>query len=74
MTRRPAFLLLKHLARLGSILLGVSLLTFILLELVPGDAADLLLSSQMQTASPAQAAALRQELGLDAPLPLRYLR
>ncbi|CAK8720007.1 Peptide/nickel transport system permease protein [Candidatus Electronema halotolerans] len=73
-TRHAAILFLKRLARMGGILIGVSLLTFVLLELVPGDAADLLLSSQMQTASPAQAAALRQELALDAPLPLRYLR
>jgi peptide/nickel transport system permease protein len=73
-TERTAFLFLKHLARFSSILLGVSLVTFVLLELVPGDAADLLLSSQMQTALPEQAALLRHELGLDAPLPLRYLR
>jgi peptide/nickel transport system permease protein len=74
MTKRTAFFVLKFSVRLGGILLGVSLLTFVLLELAPGDAADLLLSSQMQTATPEQAAALRQELGLDAPLPLRCLR
>lgn len=60
--------------RLASILLAVSFITFLLLDFVPGDAAELLLRSEMQTASPERAAALRQELGLDAPLPLRWLR
>lgn len=54
-------------------LLGVSLLTFLLLEFVPGDAAELLLSGQ-QNLSAEKITTLRQELGLDAPLPLRYLR
>jgi len=61
------------LLRLTATLLGVSLFTFVLLELVPGDAAELLLSGQ-QNQSAEQLAALRQELGLDAPLPLRYIR
>lgn len=59
--------------RLMLTLLGVSLLTFLLLEFVPGDAAELLLSGQ-QNLSTEKIATLRQELGLDAPLPLRYLR
>jgi ABC-type dipeptide/oligopeptide/nickel transport system permease component len=59
--------------RLTATLLGVSLLTFVLLELVPGDAAELLLNPQ-QNASAEQLAALRQELGLDVRLPLRYAR
>jgi nickel transport system permease protein len=63
----------RPLLRLAATLLGVSLFTFVLLELVPGDAADLLLSQQ-QTASAESLAALRQELGLDASLPLRSIR
>ena len=60
--------------RLASILLAVSFITFLLLDFVPGDAAELLLRNELQTSSPEQAAALRQELGLDAPMPLRWLR
>ena len=63
----------KRLLQVLATLLGVSLLTFILLELVPGDAAELLLSQQ-QTAGAERLAALRHGLGLDGPLLLRYLR
>ena len=71
--RRTGIFLAKQAARLIFTLLGVSLLTFLLLDFVPGDAAELLLSGQ-QNLSAEKIATLRQELGLDAPLPLRYLR
>ncbi|NPV68995.1 MAG: ABC transporter permease [Anaerolineae bacterium] len=51
-------------------LLLLSLFVFLLLELAPGDAADVLLD---QTASAADREAIRIELGLDRPLWLRYL-
>lgn len=70
--RRTGAFLAKQAVRLIFILLGVSLLTFLLLEFVPGDAAELLLSGE-QNLSTEKIAALRQELGLDAPLPLRWL-
>jgi peptide/nickel transport system permease protein len=57
---------------LASTLLSVSLITFLLFELVPGDAAEMLLHSQGQF-SEEKIVALRINLGLDASLPLRYL-
>jgi ABC-type dipeptide/oligopeptide/nickel transport system permease component len=71
--RQAGVFLARQTLRLALTLLGVSLLTFLLLEFVPGDAAELLLSGQQQQ-SAEQLAALRQELGLNAPLPLRYVR
>ena len=53
------------------VLAAVSLAIFIALTYVPGDAADSLLG---QSASAGQLAALRQEMGLDDPLPVRYAR
>ena len=53
------------------VLAGVSLAVFLVLTYVPGDAADSLLG---ESASAGQLAALRQELGLDEPLPVRYAR
>lgn len=47
------------------VLLGVCLITFLLVHLVPGDPADLLLGDQ---ASAADKANLRHELGLDQPM------
>lgn len=47
----------------------VSSLTFVLAELVPGDAASAILGTE---ATPEQVAALRSEYGLDAPFLVRY--
>lgn len=58
--------------RIGSgflTLLIVSALVFIITSLLPGDAAQMILG---QTATPATVAALRQQLGLDQPLIIRY--
>lgn len=58
------------LLRLAPIALAVTLLTYLLLDLVPGDAATTILGEQ---ASPAAISALRAELGLDRPFAVRYL-
>lgn len=54
-----------------AVLAGVSLAVFVALTYVPGDAADSLLG---ESASAGQLAALRQELGLDETLAVRYAR
>jgi peptide/nickel transport system permease protein len=51
------------------VVLIVSMLTFVLTSLVPGDAARAMLGLQ---ASDAQVQALRDQLGLDKPLPQQY--
>ncbi|MDQ7012134.1 MAG: ABC transporter permease, partial [Mariprofundaceae bacterium] len=50
-------------------LLGVATLVFLLLHLVPGDPVDALLG---ETALPADREQLRQQLGLNEPLPVQY--
>lgn len=62
--------LLKRLFSLLPVLLGITLLVFGLLHLIPGDPAVILLGER---ATPDQVADLRQQLGLDRPLPLQYL-
>ncbi|CAN7746966.1 ABC transporter permease [Pseudorhodoferax sp. LjRoot39] len=57
-------------ARTGVTLLAVSLVSFLLVALLPGDLALLILAD---SATPERLAALRAELGLDQPLWLRYL-
>ena len=52
-------------------LLVISILAFLAFEVLPGDPTTKLLGTEW-TAERAEA--LRSELGLDAPLPLRYLR
>jgi peptide/nickel transport system permease protein len=51
-------------------LLIVSAVVFLITSLLPGDAAQMMLG---QSATPETVAALRAQLGLDQPLPMRYL-
>ena len=52
------------------VLVGVSVLVFLMVALIPGDAATVLAGD---TASPEAIARIRTELGLDEPLPVQYL-
>jgi peptide/nickel transport system permease protein len=60
----------KRLLDLVPVILGITLLVFLFLQLIPGDPAIVLLG---QRATPAQVEALREQLGLNQPLPLQYL-
>jgi peptide/nickel transport system permease protein len=60
----------KRLLMAVPIILGVSVLTFWVLDLIPGNAAQQLLGVE---ATPEQVRALEIQLGLDRPAPLRYL-
>lgn len=61
----------RRLVQMIPVLLGVSLVVFALLQLIPGDPAAAMLGMQ---ARPESLAALRTELGLDRPLWEQYLR
>ncbi|MBI9090694.1 MAG: ABC transporter permease [Desulfobacterium sp.] len=54
------------------VLLGVSWITFSMIYLAPGDPAELLLSSGLESADPARVMAVREELGLNRPLVVQY--
>jgi len=66
-----ALYVLRRLLMLLPILVGVSLLAFAILHVTPGDPAVMMLG---QFATPDRIAGLRQELGLDDPLPVQYGR
>ncbi len=63
-------LLLRKLPSLLATLLAVSVLTFLLTSLLPGDPVLQILGPE---ATPEARAAVRADLGLDDPLPVRYL-
>jgi ABC-type dipeptide/oligopeptide/nickel transport system permease component len=65
---------LQRLISLPIVLLGVSVVTFALMGLAPGDPAEALLRSQGGEPLPEAVQALRSELRLDAPAPVRYVR
>ena len=68
MTR--AYWLLQRLAQLLPVLLGISVVCFALLQMIPGDPARIILGSR---ASPEAVAAMRDRLGLDQPALQQYL-
>ncbi|MDN5004199.1 ABC transporter permease [Bradyrhizobium sp. GCM10027634] len=62
--------LVRRLLAILPVLLAVSLLTFLIASLLPGDLAMVILGDQ---ATPENVAALRHDMGLDQPLWWRYL-
>ncbi len=65
-------LLLKKLGHLVPTLLGVTLVAFALIRLIPGDPIEIMVGERRL--DPAAHAALMQQMGLDQPLPVQYLR
>ena len=63
--------LLRRLLLLVPVLLGVSVVVFLVLHLAPGDPAEIMLGPQ---ATQEDVSRLRVDLGLDEPLPLQYVR
>ena len=61
----------KRLLMLIPVLLGISLVVLIIIDITPGDPARQLLGSQ---ATQQQVDDLREELGLNDPMPVRYVR
>ncbi len=59
----------KRLLHLAFVLLGVSLIVFLMLRMIPGDPARLLLG---EFASAEDLARLRAQMGLERPLPVQY--
>lgn len=62
---------LRRILLLVPVLVGVSLASFFLLHLIPGDPAVILAGVE---ASPAEVNAIRREFGLSDPLPVQYVR
>lgn len=62
----------RWLASSAALLFAVTVLTFLLTALAPGDAAKAILSGQTTSYTPEQYQRLRHELGIDQPLPVQY--
>ncbi|MDQ3514182.1 MAG: ABC transporter permease, partial [Chloroflexota bacterium] len=65
--------ILRRLAFLVPVLLGVSLVTFTLVRLIPGDATLLAIGVDQRT-TPEQVERIRQSYGLDQPQPVQYVK
>ncbi len=64
--------IVKRLLSLIPVLVGISLITFLILRLTPGDPAEAYLRLSQIPPTEAAIAAVRTELGLDRPLPVQY--
>ncbi len=62
--------LLQRLLYLIPVLLGVTLIVFLMMSLTPGDPAEIMLAGQ--NATPEQVTSLRHDMLLDRPLPVRF--
>jgi len=56
------------------VFVGVTLVTFVLMHIVPGDAVALLMEEKMATVEPAAVQRFRARWGLDAPVSVQYLK
>ena len=63
--------ILKRLLMLIPVLIGVTLLVFLILNMAPGDPAKVILGEQ---ATPEQIAELREQMGLNDPVLVQYGR
>lgn len=63
-------LILRRLLSTAGVVLGVAILVFLLIHLIPGDPVDVMLG---ESAQQADRAALRTALGLDQPIPVQLL-
>lgn len=61
---------IERLLHLVPVLLGVSLIAFLMMAVTPGDPVEIMLGDQQVTE--AQRLALREDMGLDLPLPQRF--
>lgn len=62
--------IIRRLVQLLPVIIGVTLVSFLMLQLIPGDPAQVLAG---ETASPEQIEQMRENLGLNDPLPIQYV-
>lgn len=62
----------QRLIDLAVVLLGVSVLVFLMIRLIPGDAVAIMLGANSEV-TPEAMAALRARVGLDQPMPVQYV-
>jgi peptide/nickel transport system permease protein len=65
--------ILSRLVFMAPVVLGITLLSFIVIKILPGDLALAVLGMESANANPQALEAIRRDLGLDRPLHIQYL-
>lgn len=65
--------LIRRILQIIPLLLGISILTFLIMQLAPGDPTSVYIDPNKPPPSPEDMARLRAELGMDDPLPVQYV-
>lgn len=66
--------IMRRLLLLVPLLLAVSLITFIMLQLAPGDPVSAMYGLDIENMNPDQIERIKEQFGLNDPLPIQYLR
>lgn len=66
--------LVKRISQLIPVLLGITLITFLVMKMIPGDPLQMLVDPKGRELDPATVAAIRAKWGLDQPLHVQYLK
>jgi peptide/nickel transport system permease protein len=66
--------IIKRLLLAVPVFVGVTLVTFVLMHIVPGDPVALQMEEKVATIDPAAARLIRAKWGLDDPLPVQYVK
>ncbi len=74
MRRGLAAFLVHRLLLAVPVVLGVTLVTFVLMHIVPGDPVALLMEEKVAATDPAAARLIRAKWGLNDPVPIQYLK
>ena len=64
--------IVERLLQLIPVLIGISLVVFLMMALTPGDPVEIMLGDQLATAE--QKESLRRDMGLDLPAAERFVR
>jgi peptide/nickel transport system permease protein len=74
MPRGLPLFILRRLLLAVPVFIGVTLVTFVLMYVVPGDPVTALVDEKMASTDPAAARLFREKWGLDDPVPVQYLK
>ena len=66
--------ILKRILTMIPMLIGISIMCYFIIDLAPGDASDMYFNPEIMAAHPEYMEQVREQLGLDKPVYVQYVR